>query len=329
MIQTLFPITISQSILSDLFRCEVYFFRKWCQHLNSPKNSDLIAGGYFASACEITRKGFYNENLSVDEAIENGYNFILEQPDTGDVLKSNDRLAFVFKKYFQKFPLDKSWVPIALVDGTFSIEYYFEFDLGIPHPDLPERNLVFSGKLDLLAEKRLPGGNKVRAVVDEKTTKNVKRVEGSKVVDLAKEEELYSSSGQLCGYSWAAQQLGIDVEMAFIRRVPILANYEPAYELEIPITPFMVESWSKGMVNKVAETVERYKYYKAHGDLFSSFTGAYGDACNAYARPCGYKDGCNKKEGEEILFQKYPQLVIDPKDKDTLTITEFKQRYNL
>jgi len=326
MIETLFPLTISQSVLADVYRCEVYFFRNWCQHLvGTGKNVDLIAGGLMASACEITRKAAYNDKKPLDEAIELGYNFILESESTGDVLKSNDRLAFLFKKYFQKYPVDKSWTPIALVDGTFSIEYYFEFDLGIPHPDIPERNICYSGKLDLLAEKRLPGGRVINALIDEKTTKNVKRVEGSKVIDLAKEEKAYLSSGQLIGYAWAAKQLGINIETTFIRRIPISLTYEPAFQLEIPINDFMIEAWSKSTINKIAELVERYKYYKKTGDLFSSFTPVYSDGCNAYNRSCKFKVGCTDKDGEALLAQTYEQRIITPKDKELVTIEQYKQ----
>lgn len=329
MIESIFPTHFSQSVLSDVNRCEVYFFRRWCQKFVGGKNSDLIAGGLFASACEITRKAFYHDEKDIDEAIELGYNSILTGIDTGDQLKSNDRMAFLFKKYFQKYPLDRSWTPILLSDGSYSIEYEFEFDLGIPHPDFPDRNIHYSGKLDLLGEKRLAGGRVINAILDEKTTKSVKRVEGTKLIDLAKEEESYKASGQVIDYGWACKQIGIEVERAFIRRIPVATNYEPAFELEIEITSFMIENRSKSMMNKIAELAERYKYYKKNGDLFSAFNPNYDISCNAFNRSCGYKVGCINKDGEEIIANSYPQQVIDPFTKELMTIPEYKEKYKL
>ena len=105
-LEIMFPLSLSHSSFSDALRCEVYFVRSQIQRLRLERSSDLIAGGHFAAACEITRKAVYNDKKDVDEAIDLGYNYILEAEDTGDILKSNDRLAFLFKKYFQKFPLD-------------------------------------------------------------------------------------------------------------------------------------------------------------------------------------------------------------------------------
>jgi hypothetical protein len=328
-IESIFPTHFSQSVLADVNRCEVYFFRRWCQKFIGGKNSDLIAGSLFATACELTRKAYYNDEKDIDEAIEIGYNSILTGQDTGDVLKSNDRMAFLFKKYLQKYPLDRSWTPILLSDGTYSIEYEFEFDLGIPHPDFPDRNIHYSGKLDLLGEKRLAGGRVINAIIDEKTTKSVKRIEGSKLIDLAKEEESYKSSGQIGDYCWAAKQLGIEVEKAYIRRIPVAQNYEPAYELEIEVTPFFIENRSKSMMNRIAELAERYKYYKKTGDLFSAFNPNYDTSCNAFNRSCGYKIGCINKDGEDIILQSYPRYAIDPFTKEHLTIEEYLTKFNL
>ena len=322
MTNVLFPLNISQSVLSDMYQCEVYFFRKWCQGLFPPKSSDLIAGSHFANACEIARNSFYKDNLELDECIEKGYNYILNEVDTGDTIKSNERVAFCFKKYLEKYPLNISWKPCLLEDGSYSVEYYFEFDLGITHPDLPDRNIIFSGKLDMLGQINLPNGKTIFAVVDEKTCNRVTRINETKVIDLVKEEEKYRASGQLIGYAFACDVLGIKVEKGFIRRVPILKDYTPSFELAIDINPYMIEAWSMSMINKVREYVEKYKYYKETGKLFACFSGAFTDACNPFGRTCEYKDGCTMKEGEELLIQRYGQNYLEPKTKERLLLSD-------
>ena len=329
MIETLFPLTISQSILEDALHCDMYFFRKHIQGFHPGRNVHLIAGGHIAKALELTRKAYFFDKKEVDEAIEIGYNYIIDAEDTGDEIKSNARLAFLFKKYFQKFPIDQSWQPLPLTNGEYSIEYEFEFDLGIPHPDIPDRNVTFSGKLDMLAEKKLPGGTKAIGIVDEKTTKNVKRVTGTKQVDLAAEEELYLARGQLAAYSWAIRQLGLKNDYGFIRRIPILKDYEPAYELTIPISEFFIENWSKTMFNTISELVEKYKFFKETFDPFAAFTANYTDSCNSYGRSCYYKKGCTQKDGEEIIAQHFPQSVYDRFSEEVLTLKEYKEKYKI
>lgn len=651
-IETLFPLTISQSVLEDALHCDMFFFRKHIQKLYPEKNQHLIAGGNMAKAIELVRRAYFKDKLSVEDAVEIGYNHILDAPETGDEIKSNTRLAFLLKKYFERFPIDQSWQPIPLKNGDYAIEYEFEFDLGIPHPDISDRNVTFSGKLDMLAEKRLPGGIRAVGIVDEKTTKSVKRVAGTKFIDMVAEEETYLARGQLaclvpehevltrngwvtlpnlpkgeeilcwsdgkmffdtptayiekihkgkmieyqglvnikgtddhrqvvrnrknntyktvtldtiptafdkyqfitagfttektnriytedflrflvavqadgcwsselkkgkpaiqfqfskqrkvnrlkelldklqleysfyerpsavystgsskdfrikycplvqetlallgkdktfpnffyglgirelntvveelfywdgyinkngqrvytstnkanieivstigrmlgyntcvnlnCNsrrnpkhsdcwnvvftrqcfkavnrqkkietyettkvycvevpssyfvtrykgsvvvtgncYSWSIRQLGLTNTHGFIRRIPVLKDYEPAYELTIPVSEFFVENWSKTMFNTVSELVEKYKFFKEKLDPFAAFSANYTESCNPFFRSCDYKIGCTQKDGEEFLLQKYPQMVYDRFTEETITIKEYKNRYKI
>lgn len=94
-IETLFPLTISDSSLSDLYLCELLWFRKYCQKLTtSVHNPDLIAGKAFAKACELTRKAYYNDKVDEEDAISIGYDYILNSEDTYDTKKSLERIAF-------------------------------------------------------------------------------------------------------------------------------------------------------------------------------------------------------------------------------------------
>ncbi len=124
-LDTLFPIAFSHSMMQSVWRCEMSFFRQHCQRLTTghARSSDLIAGGHFAKACEIVRKSFYNDKLSIDNAIELGYNSIIDSQDTGDYIKSNRRLAICLKKHFKTFPLDNNLTPVKLSNGEHAIEY--------------------------------------------------------------------------------------------------------------------------------------------------------------------------------------------------------------
>ncbi len=316
-IDTFFPLIFSNSLLSSFWSCELKGFRSNIQHLvGSGTNPDLLAGSAFASACEIARKAYYEEGISQDEAIELGEEFILNSPDTGHKIKTNERVALTFKKYIKDFPFTKEFKPCELADGSHAIEYQFKLDTGIAHPDLPDRNIMFSGMLDGLYEKSYNGEVISRYVLDEKTTARINRIPGTKVVDLEKEADIFRASGQLIGYSFAAEKVGIDITSALIRRVPILTAHEPAYELEIPITPFMKARWAEATFEKIQELKDRYIYYKENilgvkgAYPHSVFYPTYQASCNSYFRQCSYISGCLYEEGEELLEATYKQEVL-------------------
>lgn len=327
-LDTLFPLTFSHSMMQTMWSCELKWFRLYCQRLVSgeARNPDLIAGGHFAKACEIVRKAYYNDKISVDNAIDLGYNSILESEDTGDYVKSNERVALSLKKYFQRFPLDNNITPIRLANGEHAIEYTFEFDLGIEHPDIPGTNIKYKGKLDGLYEKKHQGNRVSVYVVDEKTTGSVFRLQGTQLIDLVKEENKYKTEGQFIGYHWAARQLGVKTNASLIYKVPIMKEYEPAFCLEVPINDFMIDIWCSTLHNKIEELKDKYLYYKNEDRLphYSFYPVLTDSACNSWGRNCAYVEGCKKKEGEEILGISFQQQVYDSKAKKSISLKEYK-----
>jgi len=334
-LDTMFPLSFSNSSLAAFWSCEFKGYRGRIQHLRSPResNGDLLAGGIFASACELARKDFYNHNLSQEEATERAVEFILLQPDTGHVVKSNERLALTFKHYMRSFPFKHEFRPCKLEDGTHAIEYDFSFDLGIAHPDLPDKNIMFTGKLDGLYERVVNGEVVQRYVLDEKTTGRIARVSGTKVVDLEKEADAFRASSQMIGYSVAAKSIGIKVNSALIRKVPLLTTHEPAFELEIPITKYMMDSWLAATYEKVRELIEKYKYLRDNPDIDANriFLPSYGGACNAWGRSCQFMEGCLTKEGETMLSMVNVQAISREVKgvRETVSLKDYKKEVGL
>ena len=308
--ETLFPIQFSSSMFSDIWKCEMYFFRKHCQRLvGGNRSHHLIAGGHIARACELTRKAYFNEGKDEEEAIDIGINHILESEDTGDELKSNERVAMCFKKYFKKYKLSSNLKPVPLADGTFAIEYLFRFDLGIPHPEIPGQNIVFKGKLDGLYERPYQQNRKV-SVLDEKSTARVpKNSDGSP--DIIAEENVFNSRGQFLAYHFAARELGVETHETIVRRFPITKEYQEPYELILPINNFMLNNWKASTVAKIEELIEKYKWLKSNGGLPQrAFYPIYSEGCNEFNRPCEFKIGCLNKEGESEIFSSYKQAIF-------------------
>jgi len=331
-LDTLFPLTLSNSSLASFISCELKGFRAHIQHLKSPVSSpDLLAGGSFAKACELARKAFYNEGKTQEEAIQLGEEYILNSESVEHPIKTNERIATVFRKYIEDFPFTGGFKPCTLPDGSHAIEFRFEVDTGIPHPDLPDRNIMFTGLLDGLYERIVDGKVVDRYVLDEKTTSRISRIPGTKVVDLEKEADNFRASGQLIGYAFAAENLGIDITSALIRRVPILKNHEPAYELEIPITTFMKEQWAVATFTRIQELVDKYKAFKESGEIYphSKFLPTYSGSCNSYNRVCNFMAGCLYKEGEDLLRVTTTQKVSvigEDGERTEISLEDFKKQ---
>jgi len=311
-LETMFPLTISNSSLSTFQSCELKGFRANIQHLKGVNsNPDLLAGGIFAKACEIARKTFYNEGFCQEEAIARGVEYILNSESIVHTIKTNERVAYNFEKYIETFPFNRFFKPCTLSDGSHAVEFRFELDTGIQHPDFPSKNILFTGFLDGLYEQVVDDKVVGRYVLDEKTTSRISRIPGTKIVDLEKEADNFRASGQLVGYAVAAENLGISITGGLIRRIPLLKNYEPAFELEIPITRFMKDQWIVSTFSKIEELVEKYKIYKKtkpqfpHGVFFPT----YGTSCHVYNRTCPFIEGCLTKDGETVLATTHKQEV--------------------
>jgi len=337
-LDTFFPEVFSDSMLGQVFNCELSWFRQNCQKYNSfQTNPDLRAGQIFAKGCELTRKAFYLEKLPLREAIEVGETYIAEAEDTQHQEKSNILIARRFRKYFETFPLDGEFRPVKLENGEYAIEYKFEINLPILHPET-NKPLVFKCILDTIEEQSLPGG-RIRTILnDEKTTSKLSRVPFSVspqypngIVDIEKETNKFRLSSQLLAYSWAAKTLGIKIDQAHIKRVPLGKEYEPAIRIDIDISEFSIDNWYSSILNKISHLTASYKVWKETSEIPQVyFKPSYKDDCvSSYGRLCPYLRGCTSKDGEEMLRQMYPQVVYDRENKIMIPLKEYKEKLGI
>lgn len=333
MTETLFPLNISSSLLKDLDTCETYFFRRHCQKyvFTGEINSHLYAGGLFARACEIVRVEFFNNKLSSKEAVKAGTDFILNSKETGNPSKSLRILADSLKRYFTKFPLDSELIPARLADGTHAIEYEFVFDMGIPHPDIPGRNICIKGKLDQLGEFIVGGKVLARYVIDEKTTSSIARLTGTKIVDIEREKNKYRLDKQILIYAWAARELGVPVEKVKIRVIPLSASEEDAFELDISVNNFMIDTFIRSVYARVHELVAKYQAFKEEqGRIQEYFYPTYGHNCTDWNSLCEMWQGCASKDGEDLLALECEQRVWESDAHEKLIpLIEFKKNLGI
>lgn len=322
---TFFPLSFSVSSMETLYQCQLKTFREQIQHLSAySKNPDLIAGSHIAKACEIVRTGFFTEGLDESTAIENGVEYILESEDTGDSIKSNEAVAFALRQYFKKFKLSEALPPCSLSDGTHAVEYRFELDTGIAHPDLPARNILFSGRLDYLCE-RVTHNSITRHGLDEKTCKQVFRVSGGKEIDYKKEAAQYRLDPQILAYSFAARELGVPLTSFFIRRIPIMKEPTPAFELELPVNDFQIDLWWRHTLRIIMEYKEKYLMYKAGGYREEEvFLPEYQkSACLSYNRLCRYAEGCMSIDGMGFVLERFQQRIWNRDKREEVDLSKY------
>lgn len=321
----LFPATFSHSSLGVFKTClkKGYYSRILHLQRSTAPSEHLLAGSLFASAMEQIRNDVYIEGLEQDHALQRGKELILEGEDTGSFNKSNEQVAAAFERYILRFPLESSFKPFTLEDGGKGIEYYFEIDTGIPHPDFPEKTILYNGYLDGFYEHWVKGKVDGCYVVDEKTTSKLFRIprtiskeEPNGRVDMAKEEGTFRLSSQMIGYSVVAKLQGIEAN-ALIRRVPISSKPEEPIEIEIRINQYMRDQWVAGTFGLIEELVERYKRLKAGGKISEIFLGSYGNQCQTYGEICQFSKGCLSKNGELMMLNSSKQGISLMKDKNT------------
>lgn len=329
---SMFPEIFSDSMIGTVYECPLRWFRMNCQKFANyeERSGHLIAGTAFAKACELARIAYYNEKKSMDDAIEVGYNYIMEAEDTTIEDKSNIVVAKRFKKYLEQFPMEDDYRICSLADGTHAIEYVFQLDLPIIHPETGNF-IKYKGKLDLILETRLPGGRIKRVLADEKTTGRLARIAGTKSedypygqVDIVKEENNYKLSPQLISYSWGCRELGIPLDEAWINKVPISKDYEPAVRLEITISDFLIDTWYAATVKKISELAAKYKVWKEEQCRPKEyFDPSFNHDCVFFGRLCPFDIGCRNEDGEELLKGMYPQLVYDREEKETVQLKDY------
>lgn len=301
--KTFFPLVISNTFLSAFDSCEMAGFRKHIQHLSLSDNTDLVAGGAFAKGLEVARKAFYDDGVDEWEAVEMGQEALLEA--YGDhapskEAKSPSRLKTALEVYFIEFPMTQDIIqPVKLETGKYAIEYSFAHKLPFEHPDLPGKPLLITGRADMLIEY---GG--MLLVHDEKTT-------GSSFSKNWASQ--WDTRGQFSGYCHYLKKDGIPVKGAYIRGIYLGKTIIKFQDYATMRGDWQTDIWEKQMLQKVERILQKYQDWKDSNESPAEyFFGAWNEACDAYFRPCAFKNLCRNKNSENYLEHEFNQTIWLP-----------------
>lgn len=273
-----FPSVLDSTILLTS-ACPTKFFYKHCFHLAPQQKSiHLHAGGAFAEAMQVVRTKFYKEKLGLEKSLLEGMRaFILywgdyEAPE-GSYKNFENMLAAVFDYFHVYNPEDDFLQPFVQENGDPAVEFTFSIPLPIPHPDTGEP-LIYAGRCDMIGVY-----NNLLAIDDEKTCYSF-GFDWSRV---------FQMRGQFIGYTWAAQQYNMPVNLCIVRGIAIQQRNIKHLETMFTFPQWQIDRWYKEMLQKVT--------YLSTCWSMKEFPMNYGDICGSYGG-CEMMDLCTSKDPE-------------------------------
>jgi len=293
MSQPSFPDVIDSSLLSAWRSCRRKVFLEYFQHWKPVlPNVHLHAGASFAHGLEVTRKAFYEEGLSADEAIGAGFAALMTRygnfacPE--DSAKSASSMAGALEYYFHAFPLDTDNAkPTVLPSGKRGIEFSFLEPIDVNHPVTGDP-ILYAGRFDMIAD--YAGG---RWGEDDKTTSSLGASWG-------KQWDLRS---QFTAYCWGALRGGLKLNGFLVRGVSILKTKYDTAEVMTHRPQWMIDEWYEATLADVREMVATWQsgYWRK----------ALDNACNEYGG-CLFKQICTSNDPQRWLAVNFQRRRWDP-----------------
>lgn len=330
-----FPETISVSQDLDPFvACQYkWFVSRVLNYRKRIFNIDLVAGGEFAKALELTRTAYYADGLSEQESIEIGENYLLEhfgelfdQSGITESIKNPTTLAKVFLQYFKRFPLiDGSVVPFDMGDGKISVEQTLEVPLPFKHP-ITGNPLKLKVKVDML------GADKQHTyIVDEKTCKSL-------LTDYAKQADLLRTERQFALYVAVANKLHKELWIPEIthfkvRKIVLNAtafkNGNVAEEYEFKIDKGLQETIWQNTLIIVNNMLDSYYDYRGLPCKETMPLQNFSNSCNSYFRPCSLGMHCTSEFYKDLESHGWKQVIWDRESQQEQSLEDFLTKRGL
>lgn len=317
MIDTLTPIlpaNIDSTMMSAFKSCPRKFFNEFVYGLRPPGISiDLHAGGVFAHCLEVVRKEVHINNRSLEEALLRANAAFeiewgdFEIPDFKKTNKRPDRVWAAVESYFTQYPPRTDHIQPYFSNGKPTFEFTFAIPLepavdarrigdqaGWPLHPVSGEPFFYSGRFDMLGEYE---GRPV--VEDDKT---------SGTGHYANWSEKWDLRSQFIGYTWACQQLGIDVTDVVVRGVGIQMTQISHAEA--------IKPYSNGLRDRWVEQLRRdlWRLVRSWNEGYWDYN--LGESCTAYGN-CIFIQPCQSTQNEDSWLKtfdvrRWNPLHVDP-----------------
>jgi hypothetical protein len=285
-----FPPVIDSTMLAQYRNCPTSFNLGYLQHWKPQGESiHLIAGGAFAKGAEVSRRSFYVDGISQQDAEAEGLQALITAYGnaTTDTVKSLDRMCGALEFYYENYPLTTDIARVAKLGPTYAVEFSFGTPLSILHP-VTGQPLIFAGKADAVVEY---GGGLY--IMDEKTT-SMLGASWSKQWDLR---------AQFTAYAWGLRQLGYVAAGCIVRGVSILKTKYDTQQAIVAQPSWKIDRWEREMHRTINAMIADWRTGDFAYDL--------GEACNHYGG-CSFKMACMASDPTPWLNTYYEKREWHP-----------------
>ena len=282
------PAHIDATMMSCFRSCPRKFYNEFVLGLRPPGLSvDLHAGAAFAHALEVVRREFYLNGRSLEDSLLRAHaafqiywgDFTI--PEHKTTSKTPDRVWTAVETYFSQFPPATDHIQPYLVDGNPTMEFTFAIPLdGLDWPVHPVTKdpFVYAGRFDLLGEY-----NGMPIVCDDKT---------SGTGHYGNWSERWDLRSQFIGYTWACQQLGLNVTDCVVRGIGILKTSIALAEAIKPYSDDLRAKWLEQLRRDLWRLVNSWD--EGYWDY------NLGETCTAYGI-CMFATACQSSTPEPWL----------------------------
>lgn len=289
-----FPELVDNSAISSFRKCPTDWYYSSLRAITGKGgNIHLHAGGAYAAGLEVARKAFYDEGLSEELAIIEGYKALtnywgdFEEPEGS--AKSYDRIAHALIEYFCQYPMAEDIIkPFRNALGKSCVEFNFSIPIDVAHP-VSGNPILYGGRFDMLAERQ-----GVLFVEDDKTASQLG----------AQWNRNWILDSQFTGYCFAARRFGYPVAGAIIRGLSILKNGFGHAQAIVYRPDWQVDRWYENLCKTVEDMIRAWDSNRYLMTLDKS-------ACNSYGG-CGYHKLCESPEPERWIEFDYEPRIWSP-----------------
>lgn len=291
MIDALTPILpgyMDSTMMSAFRSCPRKFYNEFVLGLRpSGISVDLHAGGAFAHALEVVRKEIHLNARTLDEALIRAnaafeiYWGDFEIPEFKKTNKRPDRVWAAVESYFNQYPPMTDHIQPYFVGGVPTFEFTFAIPLdgdNWPLHPVTKEPFLYVGRFDMF------GQYLGRPVVEDDKT--------SGAGHYSNWSEKWDLRSQFIGYTWACQQLGLEVEEVVVRGVGIQMTQIAHAEAIKPYSKHLRTLWLEQLRRDLWRLVAMYSE--------GYFDYNLGDACTAFSN-CMFMQPCQSPDPEPWL----------------------------
>jgi hypothetical protein len=312
----IFPSHIDSTMMTAARGCPRKFYNEFVLGLRPDGISvDLHAGGAFAHALEVTRKEVHIHQRGLTEALlraEAAYqiywgDFVI--PEHKKTAKTRERVWDGVVDYFNQYPPLTDHIQPYQVAGKPTLEFTFAIPLepavdarslvsyhgeyGFPLHPVTGEPFLYSGRFDMLGEYM------GRPVVEDDKTSGTGFYTGW--------TEKWDLRSQFIGYTWACQQLGIDVNEVVVRGIGVMKTQIAHAEAIKPYSDHLRALWLEQLRRDLWRLVRMWN--EGYWDY------NLGDSCSAYGN-CMFLQPCQSSTPEPWLktftVRRWNPVALDP-----------------